>query len=254
MQKLCCVCTRQQFSASLDYFVTSLPPYLHQFSTISGGNCITTGQNTSEVDWGGHDSNPNHMNKSLLSEVDWGAHDSSVFLFLVHIDFDAKPNESSIQGLWGELHHRTSSIPLIGLQTDSLATGHTGDDIFNSTPFNADLDDPEQLTGESIQSFLPLGSSSTTVSSSGETCHPCTSHYHAQAFGGIMLISRPTFMDISISSKTTPHSIFHHLHTHIHTYYISTYYYTCQHKNMLYPPQEGSNRSLTYGTLLGVLW
>ena len=34
MQKLCCVRTRQQFSASLDYFVTSLPPYLHQFSTI----------------------------------------------------------------------------------------------------------------------------------------------------------------------------------------------------------------------------
>ena len=29
------------FSASLVYLVTSLPPYLHQFSTISGGNCIT---------------------------------------------------------------------------------------------------------------------------------------------------------------------------------------------------------------------
>ena len=41
MQKLCCVRTRQQYSASLDYFVTSSPPYLHQFSTISGGNCIT---------------------------------------------------------------------------------------------------------------------------------------------------------------------------------------------------------------------
>ena len=40
MQKLCCVCTRQQSSASLDYFVTSSPPYLHQFSTVSGGNCI----------------------------------------------------------------------------------------------------------------------------------------------------------------------------------------------------------------------
>ena len=40
MQKLCCVRTRQQYSASLDYFVTSSPPYLHQFSTISGGNCI----------------------------------------------------------------------------------------------------------------------------------------------------------------------------------------------------------------------
>ena len=43
MQKLCCVRTRQQFSASLDYFVTSSPPYLHQFSTISGGNCIIFG-------------------------------------------------------------------------------------------------------------------------------------------------------------------------------------------------------------------
>ena len=61
--------------------------------------------NTSEVDLGGHDPNPNHMNESLLSEVDWGAHDSGVFLFLVNIDYDAKPNESSIQGLWGELHH-----------------------------------------------------------------------------------------------------------------------------------------------------
>ena len=48
---------------------------------------------SSEVDWGGHDPYPNHVNESLLSEVDWGAH-------------------------------------------------------------NPDQDDPEQLTGESIQSFL----------------------------------------------------------------------------------------------------
>ena len=48
---------------------------------------------SSEVDWGGHDPYPNHVNESLLSEVDWGAH-------------------------------------------------------------NPDTDDPEQLTGESIQSFL----------------------------------------------------------------------------------------------------
>ena len=41
------------------------------------------GHITSEVDWGGHDPNPNpnHINEPLLSEVDWGAHDSSVFLF-----------------------------------------------------------------------------------------------------------------------------------------------------------------------------
>ena len=48
---------------------------------------------SSEVDLGGHDPNPNHVNEPLLSEVDWGAH-------------------------------------------------------------NPDVDDPEQLTGESIQSFL----------------------------------------------------------------------------------------------------
>ena len=109
------------------------------------------------ANWKGHEThNPNHKNESLLSEVDWGAHDSSVCLFLVNIDYDEKPNESSIQGLWGELQHRTSSIPLIGIQTDSLATGQTGDDIFISTPANPDLDDPEQLTGESIQYFLTL--------------------------------------------------------------------------------------------------
>ena len=52
-----------------------------------------TGHKTSEVDWGGHEPNLNHVNESLLSEVDWGAH-------------------------------------------------------------NPDADDPEQLTGESIQSSL----------------------------------------------------------------------------------------------------
>ena len=50
---------------------------------------------SSEVDLGGHDPNPNHVNESLLSEVDWGAH-------------------------------------------------------------NPDTDAPEQLTGESIQSFLTV--------------------------------------------------------------------------------------------------
>ena len=212
------------------------------------------------ANWKGHEThNPNHMNESLLSEVDWGAHDSSVFLFLVNIDYDAKPNESPIQGLWGELQHRTSSIPLIRLQTDSLATGQTGDDVFNSIPINPD----PRTTHWRVNSVLShLGSSTTMVSSSGETCHPCTSHYLVQAYGGIVLITRPTFMDISIFFKTTPHSSFHHLHTHTHTYththtnyiYISTYYYACQHKNMLHPPQEGSSRSLAYGTLLGVLW
>ena len=193
------------------------------------------------------------MNESLLSEVDYGAHDSSVFLFLVNIDYDAKPNESSIQGLWGELQHRTYSIPLIGLQTDSLAAGRTGDHISNSTLINPDLDDPEQLTGESIQSFLTLvaqlqwlvalgrlvtHAQVTTLSKLKLTQKKLQSAYgyvlkitefywtqskyylhetlikHWDPFkflkmaikllmtcGGVILISRPTFMDISIYSK-----------------------------------------------------
>ena len=82
-----------------------------------------TGHNTSEVDWGDHDPNPNHVHESLLSAVDWGAHHPSVFL--VNIDYDEKPIEVFIQGLWGEPQHRTPYIPLIGPQTDSLAIGQS---------------------------------------------------------------------------------------------------------------------------------
>ena len=76
--------------------------YKALYGTRSGGACWHDkffdilhhmGFKTSEVDWGGHDPNPNHVNESLLSEVDWGAH-------------------------------------------------------------NPDADEQEQLTGESIQSFL----------------------------------------------------------------------------------------------------
>ena len=50
---------------------------------------------------------------------------------------------------------------------------------------------------------------------------------------------------------TLPHTWSHHLHTKLH---IPTNYYACKHKNMSHPPQEGSNSSLAYCTLLGVLW
>ena len=64
MQKLCCVRTRQQFSASLDYFVTSSPPYLHQFSTIFGGNCIRL--QVSSFDSQANQSNQSSIHRELL--------------------------------------------------------------------------------------------------------------------------------------------------------------------------------------------
>ena len=55
------------------------------------------------------------MDEYSISEVDWGAHDSRYFLYLVHIDPDAKPKHFFTQELWGGLPQRTSSNPLIGL-------------------------------------------------------------------------------------------------------------------------------------------
>ena len=68
-----------------------------------------------------------------------------------------------------------------------------------------------------------LCSSTTMVSNSGDTCHPCTSHYLVQACGGIILILRPTFMDIypyfqDNTSFKFPSST--HTHTYTHKLYI----------------------------------
>ena len=79
-------------------------------------NYTSGGLNISEVDWGDHDPSTNNMNKILLSEVDWGAlHYSSFFLFLVNIDYDAKPKDFFTQELWGGLSERTSSTTLRSL-------------------------------------------------------------------------------------------------------------------------------------------
>ena len=137
------------------------------YGTRSGGACWHDkffdilhhmGFKTSEVDWGGHDLNPNHVNESLLSEVDWGAH-------------------------------------------------------------NPDADDPEQLTGESIQSFFHLHSSTTMVSSSGETLPAQVTTLSKLMVASSCSQDQHLWIYIHIS-KTTPHSSFHHLHTHKNYIYI----------------------------------
>ena len=49
-----------------------------------------------------------------------------------------------------------SSTPPIEYMIDSLDTGQTEDDTFNSKPMDHDLDDSGQHTGESIQPYLTL--------------------------------------------------------------------------------------------------
>ena len=49
-----------------------------------------------------------------------------------------------------------SSTPLIEHMTDSLDTSQTEDNAFNPKPIDPDLNDSEQLNGESIQPYLSL--------------------------------------------------------------------------------------------------
>ena len=67
------------------------------------------GYSITEVDWGGHDPIPYPMDGCMFSDIDWEAHDSSFFLYLVHIDHDAKLKDFFMQGLWGGLPQRTPS-------------------------------------------------------------------------------------------------------------------------------------------------
>ena len=121
---------------------------------------------------------------------------------------------------------------------------------------NPDADDPEQLTGESIHSFCTFVVQLQWSAALGRLVKslPCPSlwwHHldlKTNIYGYISIFPRQHLIQVSI--------IYTHTHTYTHKLYIyiSTYYYASQHKNMLHPPQEGSDRILTYGTLLDVLW
>ena len=56
----------------------------------------------------------------------------------------------------GELQQSISSTPPIAYMIDSLDTGQTEDDTFNSKQIDPELDDSEKLSGKSIQPYLTL--------------------------------------------------------------------------------------------------
>ena len=90
------------------------------------------GHSITKVDQGGHDPSLYPMDGCMLSGVDWQAHDSSFFLYLVHIDNDAKPKDFFTQGLQGGLPQRISSTPLMEYLKGSFYTGQIGDGFSNS--------------------------------------------------------------------------------------------------------------------------
>ena len=91
------------------------------------------GHSINIVDWGDHHPSLNPMDGCMLSEINWGAHDSSFFLYLVHIDHDAKPKDFLTQGLWGGLPQETSSTPIMEYLKDSFDTAQIKDGFSNST-------------------------------------------------------------------------------------------------------------------------
>ena len=62
------------------------------------------GHSIIKVDWGCHDPSLYHMDVCMHSEVNSGAHDSCFFVYLVHIDHDARPKDFFAQGIWGDFH------------------------------------------------------------------------------------------------------------------------------------------------------
>ena len=125
-----------------------------------------------------------------------------------------------------------------------------------------------RLTGETNSSSTTLHMDTCSWKLTGEA-NSTTPHLDIQWLTGkvmkhTLLDTRPqkligvvmTLMDLITLDDLLGRTFLTHTHTHTHTnyIYISTYYYACQHKNMLHPPQEGSDRILTYGTLLDVLW
>ena len=66
--------------------------------------------------------------------MDSASQKSNFFLYLVHIDHDAKPKDFFPQQLWGGLPQRTSSSPLMEYLKDSFDTGQIEDGSSYSHP------------------------------------------------------------------------------------------------------------------------
>ena len=116
----------------------------------------------SEVDWHRHETYPARHN---ISKVDWGAlHDSSFFLFLVNIDYDAKPKDFFTQELWGGLSERTTSTTLRSLN-------HVEGKLVHHLELQKD---PSCLDHHLYQQRDPTSSPCQPMGSWGETFTPST--------------------------------------------------------------------------------
>ena len=117
-----------------------------------GHETHTTGHKTSEVDWGGHDPNgPDNPPPMSIINLD----DLLGSIFLLPMDENGERKRATIsEHVKDQVRFK---LKIDGDQFDDLNPNHVNESLLSEVDWgahNPDADDPEQLTGESIQSFL----------------------------------------------------------------------------------------------------
>ena len=111
-----------------------------------------TGHKTSEVDWGGHDPNGSDNPPPMpIINLD----DLLGSIFLLPLDENGEKKRATIsEHVKDQVRFK---LKIDGDQLDDLNPNHVNESLLSEVDWgahNPDADDPEQLTGESIQSFL----------------------------------------------------------------------------------------------------
>ena len=111
-----------------------------------------TGHKTSEVDWGGHDPNgPDNPPPMSIINLD----DLLGIIFLLPMDENGERKRATIsEHVKDQVRFK---LKIDGDQFDDLNPNHVNESLLSEVDWgahNPDADDPEQLTGKSIQSFL----------------------------------------------------------------------------------------------------
>ena len=126
--------------------------YTYPMANWQGHEKHPTGHKTSEVDWGGHDPNgPDNPPPMYIINLD----DLLGSIFLLPMDENGERKRATIsEHVKDQVRFK---LKIDGDQLDDLNPNHVNESLLSEVDWgahNPDADDPEQLTGESIQSFL----------------------------------------------------------------------------------------------------
>ena len=124
----------------------------HPMANWQGHETHPTGHKTSEVDWGGHDPNGSD-NPPPMSIINLD--DLLGSIFLLPMDENGERKRATIsEHVKDQVRFK---LKIDGDQLDDLNPNHVNESLLSEVDWgahNPDAHDPEQLTGESIQSFL----------------------------------------------------------------------------------------------------